>query len=69
MIEPRIYRAALVPALLAVLVAMFAVESRPAPLPRGLAADELFDPSRALADAEDIAEARARPERRGAGPP
>jgi len=68
-IEPRIYRAALVPALLAVLVAMFAVESRPAPLPRGLAADELFDPSRALADAEEIAEASARPERRGAGPP
>jgi len=68
-IEPRIYRAALVPALLAVLVAMFSVESRPAPLPSGLAADELFDSSRALADAEDIAEASARPERRGAGPP
>jgi hypothetical protein len=55
-IEPRIYRAALVPALLAVLVAMFAVESRPEPLPRGLAADELFDPERALADAEDLLE-------------
>lgn len=69
MIEPRIYRAALVPALLAVLVAMFSVESRPAPLPRGLAADELFDASRALADAEDIAEATAGPEQAGAGPP
>ncbi len=69
MIEPRIYRAALVPALLAVLVAMFAVESRPAALPRGLAADELFDATRALAEAEEIAETSARPERRGAGPP
>jgi hypothetical protein len=54
-IEPRLYRAALVPAVLAVLVAMFSIESRPAPLPRGLAADELFDPARALADAEALA--------------
>ena len=69
MIEPRIYRAALVPALLAVLVAMFAVESRPSALPRGLAADELFDAPRALAEAEGIAETSAGPERRGAGPP
>jgi hypothetical protein len=59
-IEPRIYRAALVPALLAVLVAMFSVEGRPAPLPRGLAADELFDPPRALADAKEIARKSAR---------
>lgn len=58
MIEPRIYRAALLPALLAVLVAMFSVESRPAALPRGLAADELFDASRALEDAEDLIAAR-----------
>jgi hypothetical protein len=63
-IEPRIYRAALIPALLAVLVAMFSVESRPAPLPRGLAADELFDPARALAEAEEIARKNAR---RGGG--
>ena len=56
MIDPRIYRAALLPALLAVLVAMFSVESRPSPLPRGLAADELFDPVRALSDARDILE-------------
>ena len=69
MIEPRIYRAALVPALLAVLVAMFAVESRPSALPRGLAADELFDASRALADAREIAATSTVPERRGAGPP
>ncbi|MBA3422641.1 MAG: hypothetical protein H0U12_12280, partial [Thermoleophilaceae bacterium] len=58
MIEPRIYRAALLPALLAVLVAMFSVESRPGALPRGLAADELFDPSRALEEAEEMAAAR-----------
>ncbi|MDQ4072274.1 MAG: hypothetical protein M3088_05300, partial [Actinomycetota bacterium] len=58
MIDPRIYRAALLPALLAVLVAMFSVETRPAALPRGLAADELFDPSRALGEAEDMAAAR-----------
>jgi hypothetical protein len=57
-IEPRIYRAALLPALLAVLVAMFSVESRPGALPRGLAADELFDPSRALEEAEEMAAAR-----------
>jgi hypothetical protein len=66
LIETRIYRAALLPALLAVLVAMFAVESRPSPLPRGLPADELFDPARALGDAERILAAqrsRARGER------
>jgi len=57
-IEPRIYRAALLPALLAVLVAMFSVESRPAALPRGLAADELFDASRALEEAEEMTAAR-----------
>ena len=60
MIEPRIYRAALLPALVAVLVAMFSVESRPAPLPRGLAADELFDPGRALSDARALAARQAR---------
>ena len=42
-IEPRIYRAAFVPALLAIVVAMFSLESRPRPLPQGLAADVVFD--------------------------
>jgi Peptidase family M28 len=42
-IELRIYRAAFVPALIAVVVAMFSLESRPPPLPQGLAADALFD--------------------------
>src|SRR4051812_41760753 len=43
MIEPRVYRAAFVPALFAVVLAMFSLEGRPRPLPQGLAADVLFD--------------------------
>ena len=43
MIEPRIYRAAFVPALLAVIVVMFSLESRPRALPQGLPADVVFD--------------------------
>ena len=43
MIEPRIYRAAFVPALLAVVLTMFSFQSRPRPLEQGLAADVLFD--------------------------
>ena len=42
MIEPRIYRAAFVPALLAVVLVMFSLESRPGPLPQGLPADVVF---------------------------
>jgi hypothetical protein len=42
-IEPRIYRAAFVPALLAVVLTMFSFQSRPRPLQQGLAADVLFD--------------------------
>ena len=56
MIEPRIYRAAFVPALLAVVVAMFSLEPRPAPLPQGLAADVLFDGRLAAESAAGIAE-------------
>jgi len=48
MIEPRIYRAAFVPALLAVILAMFSLESRPRPLPQGLAADVVFDGDQAI---------------------
>ncbi|MFN2616661.1 MAG: hypothetical protein ABR581_05990 [Thermoleophilaceae bacterium] len=43
MIEPRVYRAAFIPALLAVVLTMFSLEGRPRPLPQGLAADVLFD--------------------------
>ena len=42
MIEPRIYRAAFVPAVLAVVLAMFSLESRPPPLGQGLPADVVF---------------------------
>jgi hypothetical protein len=55
-IEPRIYRAAFVPALLAVVLVMFSLESRPRPLPQGLAADVLFDGEQAAAGAREIAE-------------
>jgi len=55
-IEPRIYRAAFLPTLLAVVVAMFSLESRPAPLPQGLAADILFDGEAAAETMRDIAE-------------
>ncbi|HEU0019856.1 MAG TPA: hypothetical protein VFQ14_06160 [Thermoleophilaceae bacterium] len=55
MIEPRIYRAAFVPALLAVVLVMFSLESRPRPLPQGLAADVLFEGEQAAAEARRIA--------------
>ena len=66
MIEPRIYRAAFVPALLAVVLTMFSFESRPRPLPQGLAADVLFDGNQAADLANRIA-AEA-PDRRAGTP-
>jgi hypothetical protein len=48
LIEPRIYRAAFIPALLAFVVAMFSLESRPPAVPQALAADVLFDGNVAL---------------------
>ena len=39
MLELRVYRAAFIPALLALVIAAFSLESRPRPLPQGLAAD------------------------------
>lgn len=42
-IEPRIYRAAFAPALLAFVLMMFSLEGRPAPLPQSGPADVLFD--------------------------
>jgi len=53
-IEPRIYRAAFVPAVLAVVLVMFSLESSPRPLPQGLAADVLFDGRQASAAARQI---------------
>jgi hypothetical protein len=54
-IEPRIYRAAFVPALLAVVLTMFSFESQPRPVPQGLAADVLFDGNQAADLANRIA--------------
>jgi hypothetical protein len=56
MIEPRVYRAAFVPALLALVLTMFSLQSRPRALPQGLAADVLFDGSLAAQSAANIAE-------------
>jgi hypothetical protein len=55
-IEPRVYRAAFLPALVATVVVMFSLESRPPPLPQGLAADVLFDGNLAAQAAQGIAE-------------
>jgi hypothetical protein len=55
LIEPRIYRAAFVPALLALVIAMFSLESRPPPVPQALAADVLFDGRVALAGTQRLA--------------
>lgn len=61
MIEPRLYRAAFLPALLAVVVAAFSLENRPRPVPQGLAADVLFDGTLATSSARTIvADARDR---------
>jgi hypothetical protein len=65
LIEPRVYRAAFVPAALALVLAMFSFESRPAPLPQGLAADVLFDGRLAAGAAAAIAERN--PDRRAGG--
>src|SRR3954454_15147613 len=56
MLELRLYRAAFIPAVLAAVLAMFSLESRPKPLPQGLAADVLFDGRQAAGQADQIAE-------------
>jgi hypothetical protein len=61
-IEPRIYRAAFIPALFAVVIVMFALQSRPVAVPQALAADVLFDGRVALAGANQLAQAQ--PDRR-----
>ena len=62
MIEPRIYRAAFIPALLAVVLVMFSLENRPKPVPQGLAADVLFDGDVAYRELRQFVERR--PDRR-----
>ncbi|MFL5886377.1 MAG: hypothetical protein ACJ77M_14995 [Thermoleophilaceae bacterium] len=54
MIEPRIYRAAFVPALFAFMLAMFSLGGRPAPLPQSGAADILFDGRSAAVQLQSI---------------
>jgi hypothetical protein len=54
-IEPRIYRAAFIPAVLAVVLVMFSLENRPRPVPQGLAADVLFEGREALRELRRIA--------------
>ena len=66
MIEARVYRAAFIPALLAVVLAMFSFQSRPRPLPQGLAADVLFDGAQAAQVARRIADDH--PDRRAGRP-
>ena len=66
MIEPRIYRAAFIPAVLAVVLVMFSLENRPKPLPQGLAADVLFDGDVAFREMRQIVERH--PDRRPGAP-
>lgn len=66
MIEPRVYRAAFLPAIAAVLVAMFSLQSQPPGVPLDLAADVLFQGDSAAAAAERIA--RQHPDRRPGTP-
>ena len=56
MIEPRLYRAAFIPALLAVVVLMFSLENRPEASPQGLPADVLFDGDQAEVQLNRIVE-------------
>lgn len=65
MFEPRVYRAAFIPALLVVVLTMFSLQGRPRPLPQGLAADVLFDGRVAASEAARIA--AAAPDRSAGG--
>ena len=62
MIEPRIYRTAFIPAVLALVLLMFSLENRPKPVQQGLAADVLFDGDVAFRELREIVERR--PDRR-----
>src|SRR5262245_4910786 len=55
MLDPRIYRAALVPVLFALIICAFALSDRPRPIGTTLAPDA-FRASRALADVDRMAE-------------
>lgn len=66
MIEPRIYRVAFVPAVLAVVLVMFSLQSRQAPLEQGLPADVVFEGAAAQTAAQRIVDAA--PDRRAGSP-
>lgn len=64
MIEPRIYRAAFLPVVIAVVLTMFSLESRPRPLAQTLAADVVFEGAQAAATTRAVV-ATARDRRAG----
>ncbi|MEA2474471.1 MAG: hypothetical protein QOE06_2386 [Thermoleophilaceae bacterium] len=66
MIEPRIYRAAFLPALLGLVVAMFSLESPPRPLQQAAPADVLFEGSAAANTVRSIVQRT--PDRRTGSP-
>jgi hypothetical protein len=65
-IEPRIYRAAFLPALLALVLVAFSLETAPKAVPQGLAADALFEGTGAVAMVRQIASTT--PDRRAGRP-
>ena len=66
MIEPRIYRAAFLPALFALVLVAFSLESPPRAAPQGLAADALFEGVGTASLVRDIA--ATTPDRRAGRP-
>src|SRR4051794_1657288 len=65
-IEPRIYRAAFLPALLALVLVAFSLGTPPRPVPQGLAADALFEGTAAATTVRNIASTT--PDRRAGRP-
>src|SRR3954447_1602574 len=65
-IEPRIYRAAFLPALLALVLVAFSLVTAPRAVPQGLAADALFEGTSAVAMVRDIV--ATTPDRRAGRP-
>jgi hypothetical protein len=65
-IEPRIYRAAFLPALLALVLVAFSLQAAPRAVPQGLAADALFEGSTAVGMVHDIV--ATTPDRRAGSP-
>src|SRR3954451_2880965 len=65
-IEPRIYRAAFLPALLALVLVAFSLQAAPRAVPQGLAADALFEGTTAVGMVHDIV--ATSPDRRAGNP-